>query len=183
MSLLTKPDIISNIKWGFIRVYADDVLQTPDMLRIGPNSLDLHLHRDLRVYTRKTADAFLDVKKDNPTELRTIPRNGYILSPGVLYLGRSIERVYTSNCIPALDGRSTSGRLGISVHQSAGRGDVGFDGVWTMGISVVEPVRVYPEMRIAQLWFHTMSSPLQSKDKYRGSYQGQREPTAAKASK
>ena len=89
------------------------------------------------------------------TELE-IPEEGLRLLPGCLYLGRTVERTSTNCYVPMLEGRSSIGRLGIFIHVTAGFGDVGFDGYWTLEISCVQPVIIYPGVEICQIYYHTI---------------------------
>lgn len=181
MSVLTKPDILKGIEAG-------DIVVDPPAEYIGPNSIDLRLHPELKVYKqqwqglprgerRRLDSESLDAKRDNPTEMLAIPESGLILRPGILYLGRTVERTHTPKHVPKIGGRSSTGRLGIAVHITAGFGDVGFNGTWTLEISVVEPVRIYPFMRVCQMWLLSVSSPLPDEDQYNGRYQGQEDAT------
>lgn len=95
----------------------------------------------------------LDMKKKNNTKAFTIPEEGLILRPGILYIGRTVERTASDKYIPMINGRSSGGRLGISIHVCAGFGDIGFDGTWTLEITVVEPVKIYPNVEIAQVCY------------------------------
>jgi len=120
----------------------------------------------------------LDMHKKNETIEFEIPEEGYVLQPGVLYIGRTVERTATDRFIPMINGRSSGGRLGISIHICAGFGDIGFDGTWTLEITVVEPVRIYPNEEIAQVCFFT---PAGKKAKlYRGRYYKQEDATASR---
>lgn len=120
----------------------------------------------------------LDPKKDNETIDIGIPETGYILVPGVLYLGETMEYTETYNLIPNIDGRSTTGRLGIEIHRTAGFGDVGFKGKWTLEITVTHPVIVYPGMEIGQIYYETVDGD--STIQYNGKYQNQQGVQAAK---
>lgn len=120
----------------------------------------------------------LDPKKDNPTTDITIPREGYVLLPGTLYLGETMEYTETYGFVPNIDGRSTTGRLGIEVHRTAGFGDNGFKGKWTLEITVTHPVIVYPEMEIGQLYYETIEGDTSMT--YNGKYQNQGGVQAAK---
>ena len=71
--------------------------------------------------------------------------------PGKTYLGATQEYTETHRHVPFLEGKSSVGRLGIDIHATAGKGDVGFCNHWTLEISVSQPVRVYEGMPIAQL--------------------------------
>lgn len=120
----------------------------------------------------------IDMHSKNEIIEFNIPETGYVLRPGVLYIGRTVERTATEKYIPMLNGRSSGGRLGISIHVCAGFGDIGFDGTWTLEITVVEPVIVYPNVEIAQVSYFT---PCGNTDrKYRGRYYGQTDATASR---
>ena len=108
----------------------------------------------------------------------TIPEDGYILMPGTLYLGETVEYTETTGYVPKIDGRSTTGRLGIVIHLTAGFGDNGFKGKWTLEITVTHPVIVYPNMEIGQLYFEEIQGD--SSMKYDGKYQNQQGVQAAK---
>ena len=55
-----------------------------------------------------------------------------------------------------LEGRSSVGRLGLFVHITAGFGDVGFEGYWTLEIFCVQPVKIYPGIEICQIYYHSL---------------------------
>lgn len=114
---------------------------------LGTNSYDVHLGNTLAVYR----DHELDARKHNKVDYIQIEEEGYLLQPGVLYLGVTEEYTETHNAVPFLEGKSSIGRLGIDIHATAGKGDVGFCNTWTLEISCVQPVRVYAGMPIGQL--------------------------------
>jgi dCTP deaminase len=114
---------------------------------LGTNSYDVHLGKWLALYD----EAVLDAKKHNTITHFEIPEEGYVLIPGKLYLGATEEYTETHNAVPFLEGKSSTGRLGIDIHATAGKGDVGFCNHWTLEISVAMPVRVYVGMPIGQL--------------------------------
>jgi dCTP deaminase len=126
--------------------------------QLNPNSYNLRLHNKLLVYDELP----LDMKKLNPTKELIIPEGGLLLEPGKLYLGRTVEHTKTDSYVPMLEGRSSVGRLGMFVHVTAGFGDVGFNGYWTLEIFVVEPLIIYPEVEICQIYFHTIEGEYQS---------------------
>jgi len=121
--------------------------------QVNPNSYNLRLHPELLVYV----DDVLDMKKENKTRKLSIPEEGLVLEPGKLYLGRTVERTHTDKFVPMLDGRSSIGRLGIYTHVTAGFGDIGFDGTWTLEIQVIHPVRVYPNIKIVQISYQEIT--------------------------
>ena len=133
--------------------------------RLNPNSYNLSLHNELLIYSEKE----LDMKKANETQKILIPPEGLLLMPGKLYLGRTEEYTKTEGYIPMLEGRSSIGRLGICIHVTAGFGDVGFAGYWTLELFCVQPVRIYAGVQIAQIYYHTISEPYENYTK--GKYQ------------
>lgn len=132
--------------------------------QLNPNSYNLTLHNELMVYE----EVVLDMCKPNRVRRLTIPPEGLILGPNQLYLGRTVERTETHNFVPMIEGRSSVGRLGLFVHVTAGFGDVGFCGYWTLEMFAVQPVRIYPGVQICQIFFHEISGPFTeySSEKY-----------------
>lgn len=118
-----------------------------DRASLGSNSYDVHLGKWLAKYK----DEVLDARKHNLIEDFEIPDEGFILQPHVFYLGVTMEYTETHAHVPFLEGKSSTGRLGIDIHATAGKGDVGFCGHWTLEISVKQPVRIYKFMPIGQL--------------------------------
>ena len=118
--------------------------------QLNPNSYNLRLHNELLVYD----EDILDMKKENKTKSITIPEEGLVLEPGKLYLGRTIEYTATEKYVPMLEGRSSIGRLGLFIHVTAGFGDVGFKGYWTLEIFCVQPIRIYPSVEVCQIYYH-----------------------------
>jgi len=119
---------------------------------LNPNSYNLKLHHDLLVYD----ESCLDMKKPNKTKSITIPPEGLVLEPGRLYLGRTVEHTETHGYVPMLEGRSSVGRLGLFIHVCAGFGDVGFKGFWTLEIHCIQPIRIYADVEICQIYFHSI---------------------------
>ncbi len=114
--------------------------------QLNPNSYNLRLHNELLVYD----EIVLDMGRPNRHSRLEIPREGIELNPNQLYLGRTVERTVTHNLVPMLEGRSSIGRLGLFVHITAGFGDVGFDGYWTLEMFAIQPIRIYAGVQIAQ---------------------------------
>ncbi len=132
--------------------------------RVGPNSYNLALHHELATYE----ETVLDMKKPLTLNRFSIPEEGFELVPQRLYLGRTIEYTESERFVPMLEGRSSIGRLGLSVHITAGFGDVGFRGFWTLEIFALQPVRVYAGVEICQIFYHEISGPYEkySSEKY-----------------
>ena len=133
------------------------------------------------ISTQVLREYALDPKKDNETTDIEIPEEGYVLIPGILYLGETMEYTETYGLVPNIDGRSTTGRLGIEVHRTAGFGDIGFKGKWTLEITVTHPVIIYPGMEIGQLYYETIEGDASMS--YSGKYQNQQGVQAAKVDK
>ena len=128
------------------------VIEPFDERRVNPNSYNLSLHRELLVY----GEPVLDMKKPNPVKRIVIPADGLRLEPGRLYLGRTNEFTRTETFVPMLEGRSSVGRLGLFIHVTAGFGDVGFAGYWTLEMFCTQPIVVYPDVEICQIYYHTI---------------------------
>ena len=130
----------------------DIIIEPFDPSQLNPNSYNLRLHDELIIYT----ESELDMKKPNPTDKIHIAKEGFLLEPRRLYLGRTVEYTETHNLVPMLEGRSSIGRLGMSVNITAGFGDLGFCGYWTLEIYVLHPMRIYPYVQICQIFYHTI---------------------------
>jgi dCTP deaminase len=150
--ILTDKKILEAIESG------DIVIEPFRRECLGTNSYDVHLGRFLAVYE----DAVLDAKKHNRIRIFEIPEEGFILQPGTLYLGVTEEYTETHHAVPFLEGKSSIGRLGIDIHATAGKGDVGFSNTWTLEISVVHPVRVYAGMPIGQLIYFLIEGDIEN---------------------
>lgn len=133
--------------------------------KLNPNSYNLCLDNKLLVYENET----LDMKCPQGTREIIIPDEGILLEPQRLYLGKTIEYTRTENLVPMLEGRSSIGRLGLFVHITAGFGDVGFSGFWTLEIFCVQPIRIYAGVEICQIYYHDISKPFENYDS--GKYQ------------
>ena len=120
--------------------------------QINPNSYNLRLHPDLLTYDND----ILDMREKNSASPLVIPSEGLLLEPQKLYLGRTVERTSTDKYVPMLEGRSSVGRLGLFIHITAGFGDIGFDGFWTLEIFCVQPIRIYSGLEICQIFYHTI---------------------------
>jgi dCTP deaminase len=132
------------------RMGGDIVIDPFDPARLNPNSYNLALHDELMVYE----EVVLDMRRANRVRRIVIGPEGLVLRPGQLYLGRTAERTETRNLVPMIEGRSSVGRLGLFVHVTAGFGDVGFRGFWTLEMFAVQPVRVYAGVPICQIFYH-----------------------------
>lgn len=120
--------------------------------QLNPNSYNLCLHHELLLYTAST----LDMKSSNPVAPLQIPAEGLLLQPHTLYLGRTVEYTKTNSYVPMIEGRSSIGRLGLFIHVTAGFGDVGFAGFWTLEMFCIQPIKIYAGVEICQIFYHTI---------------------------
>ncbi len=163
--ILSDTRILEEIEKGTI------IIKPYDRSQLGSNSYDVHLGKYLATYK----DAELDAKKHNEITHFEIPGEGYVLHPNVFYLGVTEEYTETHAHVPFLEGKSSTGRLGIDIHATAGKGDVGFCGNWTLEISVKQPVKVYAGMPIGQLIYFPVDGEIEVRynQKKNAKYSGQ----------
>ena len=150
--ILSDKEILQEINDGSI------VIEPFDEQYLGTNSYDVHLGKYLAVYR----DRVLDAKKHNEVDHFEIPEDGFVLEPNTLYLGVTEEYTETHKHIPFLEGKSSTGRLGIDIHATAGKGDVGFCNTWTLEISCAQPVRIYAGMPIGQLIYFMVKGDIKT---------------------
>ncbi len=150
--ILTDTQILKAIENG-------EIVITPfDRAGLGTNSYDVHLAAHLAVYT----DGSLDAKVHNKIRHFDIGEEGFVIQPGELYLGVTEEYTETHAAVPFLEGKSSVGRLGIDIHATAGKGDVGYCNTWTLEISCVKPVRIYAGMPIGQLIYFQVEGVIEN---------------------
>lgn len=193
--IFTDKTILLEIEKGNI------VVEPFERKMLGTNSIDLTLSPKILLYENainyikdiQSHDRFgkwektffekvLDCKSENKTIEKEIPEHGFVLMPGQLYIASTNEYTETLNAVPILHGKSSLARLGLFVHVTAGFGDVGFKGTWTLELVATVPLRIYPNMKICQISYHGISEqPLISYDKKEGAkYSGQIGATASK---
>ncbi len=132
------------------------VIDPFDISNLGSNSYDVHLGKWLAVYEEE----ILDAKLHNKIKIFELSDDGFLLLPSKLYLGVTQEYTETKCFVPFLEGKSSIGRLGIDIHSTAGKGDVGFCNTWTLEISVKQPVRIYKGMPIGQIIYFEVSGEI-----------------------
>ena len=132
------------------RLGTDVVIEPFQEGHLNPNSYNMTLHDEVLVYE----EVVLDMCQSNRVRRLRIPKTGLVLSPNQLYLGRTVEYTETHNLVPMIEGRSSIGRLGLFVHVTAGFGDVGFKGHWTLEMFAVQPVKIYPGEPSCKIFFH-----------------------------
>lgn len=181
--ILTGQEIIKRRDIGQI------VIDPWNVDQVNPNSYNVTLHPKMEIYSRSILSTvegespifkgYLDSKSKNETIPITIPENGLKLLPGTVYIARTNEHTETHGLVPMLNGRSSLGRLGLFIHVTAGFGDIGFKGTWTLEIVVVEPLMIYPNIKIGQIYYQeTVGEHIGFE--YSGKYQGQVDATASR---
>ena len=146
------------------RVGESIIIEPFDEKHLNPNSYNLSLHDELLIYE----EVVLDMREVNRVRRLKIPESGVVLNPNQIYLGRTQERTETHDLVPMVEGRSSVGRLGLFVNVTAGFGNVGFSGFWTLEMFAVQPVRIYPGVPICQIFYHQLTGEYNgySSDKY-----------------
>lgn len=146
---------------------------------IQPNSYDLHLNLE-----GGKRLVYVDPDTDTPVYEPVYSQydhkkqvNKIFLIPHQLYIFSTVERIGTNYFAPMLEGCSTLARKGVEIHKSAGFGDVGFHGCWTLEIEVIVPIMVYQDQKIGQIYFHTLEGEIKL---YNGKYQNATGPEGAK---
>jgi len=150
--ILSDKRILDEIEKGTI------IIEPFNLDCLGTNSYDVHLGKYLATYK----DRVLDAKAHNKIDHFEIPKDGFVLQPGTLYLGVTLEYTETHAHVPFLEGKSSTGRLGIDIHATAGKGDVSFCNTWTLEISCAQPVRIYAGMPIGQLIYFAVDGNIEN---------------------
>ena len=146
--ILSRSQILAELNHNiFITPFNDKMLNS--------NSYNLSLSKHLIVYRDKELDMKKEYSSKNKEDLE-IPNEGIVLMPNILYLGSTIERTCTTRFIPIIEGRSSIARLGLFVHITAGLGEAGFDGHWTLELTCVQPLKIYHSIPICQIYFNSV---------------------------
>lgn len=165
--ILTGPQIEREVTGGRITIAPFDRMQ------LNPNSYNYRLGNLLKV----SAHGLQDARRDVTFHDFEIPQNGLVLQPNQLYLGHTVERIGSQRFVTSLIGRSSVGRLGLFLQVAADLGQLGIVHQWTLELMVVQPLRVYPRMRIGQVSFWR---PWGRRTLYEGRYQDTDLPTASR---
>jgi len=141
--ILTGQEIQKEVRKGKIHINPF----TPE--QINPNSYNFRLGKTLKVYVKPV----LDAKLINKCHTITIPETGYLLKPGQLYLGHTVEEIGSDIYVPTMQARSSIGRLGLYICLNSGLGDLGYKRQWTLELHSIHPLVIYPGMKIGQMLF------------------------------
>ena len=170
---------------------------------LNPVSVDLTLAPEFKTYTKETKickwnelpewviynklfneyvpgqykyEDCLDVKVKAETQTLSIPKEGFVLMPGEVYLYAVNEKIGVKGNIRAkVEGKSSLGRLGLFIHVTAGFIDPGFEGSLVLELVATRPIKIYPDMKICQIEFARVEGEIEeSYDQKAGSkYHGQ----------
>jgi len=161
--ILTGPQIQNEVRASRI------TLDPFDPAFLNPNSYNFRLGNRLLVYRKNE----LDSSEDMATDSIEIPAAGFVLEPSRLYLGHTVEIMGSEHYAPMICGRSSIGRAGLFINITAPLGDIGFVGQWTLQLHSAQRLRVYPELRIGQIFFWVPCGQIAL---YSGKYQNARGP-------
>jgi dCTP deaminase len=189
--ILTGKEIEKQVRKGRI------IISNFDPKNLGANSYDLSLSKEMQVDTATipqvmvvcgsnrenevvTLDKIEPMRLSDPQSLINVPftfdskgRKEWILFPGRLYLSSTKERAGSAkHYVPMIDGRSSVARHGIEVHISAGFGDIGWTGHWTLEIRVSKPMILTEGEKVAQVFFVKPIGSRLINYRYRGRYDG-----------
>lgn len=137
-----------------------------DEQQIQPSSVDMRLGNEFKVF-KVIRKPYIDPKDEDDIaeymESSTVPEGeAFIIHPNEFALATTQEYVKVPDDLVArVEGRSSMGRLGVTMHVTAGYVDPGFEGRITLEISNIGamPVALYPGQRVCQLVFETMTTP------------------------
>ncbi len=183
--ILSDRDLAERLARGQIKI-----VPAPDPeVQIQPASIDLRLGTDFQTFNH-THQALIDpAAPESFSQLTSLVRlaagERFIVHPGEFVLATTLEHVeIPDDLVARLEGRSSIGRLGIVIHSTAGYIDPGFKGTITLEISNLGRIAValYPGMRICQIAFEEMSSPVSEGYGVRrtAKYQGQQTTTVSR---
>jgi len=116
---------------------------------VNPNSYNYRISPKILVPKEEIIDPSVEQEYDEVI----MGEEGYLLQPGKLYLGSTYESIGSSKYVTQLIGRSSVGRLGLFLQITAPLGHVGCGGHWTLELKCVQPLIIYPRMKIGQVTF------------------------------
>jgi dCTP deaminase len=165
--ILTGKEIIKQVQLGRIKIDPFNIEQ------VNPNSYNFRIGNTIKYYV----DPVLDPKIKQEVRQISFDSRGYILCPGRIYLGHTLEVMGSDYYVPVIKGRSSTARLGLFIHVTADIIDIGSHNQWTLQLYAVQPVKIYPNMLIGQVTFWTVLGEIEL---YRGKYQGSMGPYESK---
>ncbi len=147
--ILTGKKIASELEAGHITI-SDFSLD-----RLNPNSYNYRLGQELKVF------AGVSELGEPLFEDELIPESGYLLKPGMTYLGVTEEIIGSSKYAMSLIGRSSMGRYGLFLQISANLGHTTSCHRWTLELMACKPIILYPSMNVGQVSFWNNTGPIE----------------------
>lgn len=155
--ILTGKEIFKQVEKGNITI-------TPyDSYNSNPNSYNYRIGNTFSIVTEEHS-----IKNEyNSLKINEIPESGLLLQPNIVYLACTYEIIGSNKFVPILTGRSSLGRLGLFLELSADLGNLGPAHKWTLELTCVQPIIIYPYMKIGQVSFWVPTGEIKE---YRGKY-------------
>ena len=155
--VLSDRGIKEALKKGYIKI------DPFDEKNLQPASYDLHLDKQVLLFDRNNM-SLLDPKEDSNRLMKKIdiPEDGLIIHPGEFMLSNLVEVTgVDSSHIGRLEGKSSLARIGLLIHTTAGFLDPGNSLRLTLEMVNLSPlpIKLYPNMKIAQIAFERMETP------------------------
>ena len=152
--VLSDTDIIERIGNGSL------VIEPYDESNVEPASVDIRLGSSFKEPVE--TGQIIDTREDDGQPYRSFEADSIVLGSGESILATTYERVEIPPDLAAdAVGRSSLGRLFVSIHETAGFCDPGYQGEVTLEMTNENPnpVRLHSGDRICQLVFKELSSP------------------------
>ena len=169
--MISGKEIIRQVENGNITIEPFDSKQA------GPNSYDLRLSNLLAEVIANSTERFgtgmIDTHEPSRIKYQKMLDSGaFVLIPGKMYLGSTMESMGSKHFVPVLHGRSSAARHGLMVHLCAGFADVGWYGQWVLEIVNLTPypMLVWPGDRVCQVSFERLEGEAEL---YQSTYQNQ----------
>ena len=162
-----------------------DMIQPFNPDNVQPASYDVSLSYHFRVFKRDFTHIDPMTRQDL-TKRVMVEHGAFVLHPGELVLGSTMETIYLPPWIAArVEGKSSLGRLGLVIHSTAGWIDPGYRGTITLEISnnAPLPIMLHPHMLIGQIAFMELKTPAAQPYGHpdrRSKYQGDVQPTESR---
>lgn len=167
--VLSDADIIKRIGDGSL------VIEPYDESNVEPASVDIRLGNSFKEPVK--TGRIVDTRGEAGQPYREFEADSIVLEPGDSILATTFETIEipADLCADAV-GRSSLGRLFVSIHETAGFCDPGFSGEVTLEMTNENPnpVRLHAGDRVCQIVFKELSSPALNPYGHEGSqYQNQ----------
>jgi dCTP deaminase len=173
------------VDWEIKKLLELDIIQIQPILdlptQLGPFGLDIRLDTKFKKLI-KSNNMYVDPIKPYPikehyqdVQLLLSKNDYFVIHPGEFTLSQTFEYISLPAFIGAgLDGKSSLGRLSLTVHTTAGSVDPGFKGHITLELfnNGGLPLILHPLQPVGRLIFHLTST---AQKPYQGGYSGQTE--------